>query len=216
MTEIKKYHKFITHNFGDRHRFGITFEMCETREGYIGRYLRGSICYWFFGSQIGDMAYGVSLACEGLGEIENVLKKSAHRCVACPRIFDTDGRLIIDVMNEDMEVDEEDREENPLGFISTFDFWFNDHNITLNLDVMEDHLLLFFENETQSRIIWVLLSEDKEKYVYHKEFFLEKGEFDNVLEEARKWLRMEFEKELALDSPDDWWNQSQWHTPERQ
>ena len=37
--KIKKYHKEITHNFGDRLRFGITFELSESREEYTGRYL---------------------------------------------------------------------------------------------------------------------------------------------------------------------------------
>ena len=216
MTEIKKYHRRITHNFGDRHRFGITFEMPESREEYFGRYLRGSICYWFFANQIGDMAYGVPLACEGLGMIKYTLKKYSFRGKPCPHIFNADGRLIVDVMNNDLENEEENISESPFGFVRDWEFWSTHHNIQLELDVMDDNRLLYFENETQARIIWAPQSEYKEKYIYHKEFFLEKGEFDGVLEEAHKWLQQKYEEELALDGPEDWWNQPQQHEPERQ
>jgi hypothetical protein len=199
-TEMIMY-KFITYNFGSRYRFGITFELSDLRDVYLGDQLRGSICYWFYGKSIGDMAYGVPLSGEGLWEIERILKNSSSRCEPCS-FLNADSQSILDVMNQDIENETNDIiVENPFGFIGTFDFWWETHRISWQLDIMSEHLLLYFENESQARIIWALLSEDKERYIYQGDFFLEKGEFDTILEKARSWLQQEYEKEVARDHP---------------
>ncbi|MGL6225169.1 MAG: hypothetical protein ACRC10_00915 [Thermoguttaceae bacterium] len=205
MTEVLKC-QLTTHNFGSRLRFGMMFELSDSHVGHLGHYLAGSVCYWFYGKSIGDIAYAVPLGMEGLNEIQWVLSNADKRREICS-FFEMDAQMILDVMCADMDNDADNVAiKNSFGFVGTCEFW-DAHRISLELDIMQEHLLLYFENESQARVIWSMLSEDKECYIHQGDFFLTKGEFDSIVEEACHWLQQEYEKELTLDSPDDWWNQ---------
>jgi hypothetical protein len=186
-----------TYNFGDRLRFGITFELPQNPADYQRSFLWGSACYWIFGKCIGDLSYGSSLSSDVWSEIEYLLKYSAKRDVD-RSLFFAEGKRILQTRENDIANDVNDIiVENCFGFVGTYEYW-ERYSISWNLDIMDAHLFLF-EYEDQSRIIVTKLDKNKEYYNIQSEHFLKKGEFDAVLSEAFGWLQKRFQHEKEIE-----------------
>jgi hypothetical protein len=139
-----------TYNFGDRHQFGITFELPQEREMYHGRWLNGAICYWICGRSIGDMQYGAT-GCDVLILLEDINKRTSYQCGK--EIFHADAELILRTMDMDIDHEADDIiQENCFGFVGTSDFW-RGFDITLQLDIVREYQILYFEHDGQARLI---------------------------------------------------------------
>jgi hypothetical protein len=133
-----------TYNFGDRHRFGITFELPQNREWYFGCELWGAVCYWVSGNQIGDLQYGVQISSDVWATFEPILENTGKRDVDV-LLFSADGKQIFQTMEKDIENDADDIvEKNQFGFVGTYDFW-EVFRISLELDIMQEYKILLFE-----------------------------------------------------------------------
>ena len=187
-----------TYNFGDRLRFGMTCELPQDSKDYFGTWLWGSFCYWIFGRCVGDMQYGVPL-CDVQHLLEKyILKKPSFHCNE--KIFHADAQQILRIMDEDMENEAGDIiKENCFGFVGTFDFWRN-FWVSLELDIMNEYVILYFEHDTQARLIIGKLSENKEDWVFQSEHELNAGELQAVVQETFDWLQERYEKETETPS----------------
>lgn len=189
---------FSTYNFGDRHRFGITFELSQDRKWHEGSKLRGSVCYWVLGTMIGDLYHGVEISNEVWIEIEWILKNVGKRNVDA-LLFSADGKQIFQTMDKDMENYANDIiTKNQFGFVGTHDFW-EVFRVSLQLDVMEKYTILLFEHENQSRIMVATFNKVKECFEFQFEYFLERGEFDAILQEAFDWLQNRYNEEIKIE-----------------
>jgi hypothetical protein len=183
-----------TYNFGDRHRFGVTFELTQDREWYEGSKLRGSICYWIFGNKIGDLHYGVELSCDAWISIENILKYSGKRDVDI-LLFSADGNQIFNTMENDAD---NIAETEQFWFVSTYDFW-KVFCVSLQLDIMQEYTILLFEYGQKARIMVATLNKETQCYEFQFEYFLERGEFDKILQEAFDWLQQRYKEEIEKE-----------------
>jgi hypothetical protein len=187
-----------TYNFGDRHRLGITFELAQETKLHHGSYLWGSVCYWIFGKCIGDMQYGISLSSDCWGEMEYIIKNSGKHDVDT-LLFSADGSQIFQTMQKDIENEADDIvEKNQFGFVGTYDFW-GVFRVSLELDIMQEYTILLFEYNNKARIIVGYLNKKTEYYEFQFEHFLERGEFDTVLQEAFDWLKKRYEEEVEKE-----------------
>jgi hypothetical protein len=189
---------FNTYNFGDRHGFGITFELSQDRKWYEGSTLRGSVCYWIFGTMIGDLHYGVEISNEVWIEIEWILKNAGRRTVDA-LLFSAEGNQIFQAMHKDMANKADDIvAKNQFGFVGTYDFW-KVFRVSLQLDIMDEYEILLFEHDNKARIMTATINKEAESYEFQFEYFLERGEIDAVLQEAFDWLQNRYKEEIELE-----------------
>jgi hypothetical protein len=182
-----------TYHFGNHHRFGITFELPQDTQMYHGTWLNGAAWYWVFGHCIGDMQYSVPL-CDVLIVLEPIQKRTSFQCTKT--IFNAGAEQILQTM--DLDIDHEAdgiSQENDFGFVGTSDFW-NSFVVSLDLDIMEEQIL-YFEHDTQARLIIAKLDERKEYWVFQSEYMLNTGEVQAVIQEAFNWLQLRYQQELT-------------------
>jgi hypothetical protein len=188
-----------TYNFGDCHRFGITFKLSQNREWYYGSKLRGSICYWILDNKIGNLHERFDISIEAWGQLKQVLENSGKRDVDA-LLFSADGKQIFQTIQKDIENEANDIvEKNQFGFASTYDYW-DIFRVSLELNIMYENTIFLFEYENQARLlVGKITNQETEYYEFQYEIFLERGEFDAVLQKAFDWLQKRYEEEVKIE-----------------
>ncbi len=188
---------YNTYNFGQRHTFGITFELSPDPEVYFGIWLHGHFCYWINGKCLDDLYYGWNLGNDILYDLEEIYKKKSFQC--SKEVFDADAQTLLHVRDSDIDNDVNDVvKENCFGFIGTCDFW--DRFEISFIVATFDELILYFEHEDKGRFILGKYDEEKDYYILQSEFFLDAGEVVPVIKEAYEWLEARTQQEIAAEN----------------
>jgi hypothetical protein len=75
--------------------------------------------------------------------------------------------------------------------------------VSLELDIMQEYTILLFEHDNQARIMVGYLNKETEYDEFQFEHFLERGEFDTVLQEAFDWLKKRYEEEVEKEQKEN-------------
>ena len=184
-----------TYNFGNRNRFGITFELPQDPQLYHGTWLNGGACYWVFGRCVGEMQYSACLQ-DAMILLEPIQKRMSFQCEKA--IFEASAEQILQTIDTDIDHEADGIiEENCFGSVGTFDFWMN-FRISLDLDIMNESPVFLFEHDDQARLIITKLNREKEILESQSEHMINAGEVQTVLQESFDWLRVRYQQELDL------------------
>lgn len=166
--------------FGDKARFAVEFSV---NQDHGGVWLFGRMCFWLFGSMVGDFELGTSLR-DALFQIEHVLRDRGRR--NSPSLMQLPAATVARMLNEGLFLG-----TNPASEEAALREEWARHNVTPSLDVFSGWKIFLIESTASARLI----AQRHEQPA--TEYSLGVGEFDQVLAATQTALNELYESNRA-------------------